>query len=161
MAMVDVTYRAMHAGEAPAVARLVRRVYDAFVAPHESPEGRATFARYAEADAMAARAADHRVWLAERDGALIGALELRGGAHVALLFVDGAHQGRGVARGLLAAACGADEGAWPALTVNGTPGAIAAYERLGFRAAGETREQDGLRFVPMRRPSAGERVHVP
>jgi GNAT superfamily N-acetyltransferase len=145
-----VTYRRMRADEVGRVAALVRRVHAAFVAPDESPEGRATFARYAAAEAMAARAGDHQIWLAEAGDALVGVLEVRGGAHVALLFVDGARQRRGIGRGLLGAAFGA-AAAWPALTVNSTPDAVGAYERLGFVATAPPQEQHGLRFVPMRR----------
>jgi hypothetical protein len=35
-------------------------------------------------------------------------------------------------------------------TVNSTPGAMAVYERFGFRAAGPRVETMGIVFVPMR-----------
>jgi GNAT superfamily N-acetyltransferase len=143
-----IVHRVMRPDEAASVAGFVRRVYAAFVAPHESPEGRETFARYA--DALAARAADHRVWIALDGDAIVGALELRGDRHVSLLFVDGGRQRRGIARGLLHAAFGPAH-AWPTLTVNSTPGAVDAYRRLGFVVVEPTREEHGLRFVPMRR----------
>jgi GNAT superfamily N-acetyltransferase len=149
-----ITYRPMRPDEVDRVAAFVQRVHGTFVAPHESVEGRATFARYGAAEAMAARAAEHRVWLAAAGDAIVGALEVRGGTHVALLFVDGARHGQGIARALLEAALGPAE-EWPALTVNSAPGAVAAYERLGFAATAPLREQHGMRFVPMSRATTG------
>jgi GNAT superfamily N-acetyltransferase len=158
----ELTYRPMRSDEVDRVAAFVQRVYATFVAPDESSEGRATFARYSAAEALAARAGDHLVWLAAAGDAVVGALEVRRGTHVALLFVDGAHQGRGVGRGLLTAAFGPPE-AWPALTVNSTPNAVGVYERLGFAASEPLQEQNGLRFVPMRRAAVerGDGVRAP
>ena len=150
--------RAMRPDETDAAAAFARRVYDAAIAPHESPEGRATYARYAAPDAMRARAANHAVTVAEDedDGALVGMLEVRDGTHVSMLFVEPRCQRAGVGRALLAHAFG-PPAAWPALTVNSTPGAVDAYARLGFvaEAPGEVVERNGLRFVPMRRAAGG------
>ncbi|GLC24214.1 GNAT family N-acetyltransferase [Roseisolibacter agri] len=149
--------RAMRAEETDAAAALAQRVYDAAIAPHESPEGRASYARYASPEAMRARAANHAVTVAEEDdGALVGVLEVRDGTHVSMLFVDPRCQRAGVGRALLGHAFGAPE-AWPALTVNSTPGAVDAYERLGFvaEAPGEVVERNGIRFVPMCRAAGG------
>ena len=152
----------MRAEETDAVAAFARRVYDDAIAPHESPEGRATYARYASPDAMRARAADHAVTVAEDGGGpaatLVGMLEVRGGTHVSMLFVDARRRRAGVARALLAHAFGVPA-AWPALTVNSTPHAVGAYARLGFVAddGGAVVERHGLRFVPMRRPAGAAR----
>ena len=148
--MSTLAFRLATAAELPAVAAFVQRVYAHTVAPHESPAGRATFLRWAEASAMATRATTHVTWLAELDGALVGVLEVRDGTHVSLLFVDPARQRRGIARGLLAASLGTPD-AWPTLTVNSAPGAVEAYARLGFAAEGPIVEQGGMRFQPMRR----------
>lgn len=149
-----VTCRRATLAELPAVSAFVRGVYDAQVAPTESEEGRATFAGYAGADAMAARAGTHEAWLAEREGEIVGALEVRDGTHVALLFVARDAQRQGIGRALLISAFGPTD-AWPELTVNSTPGAVAAYARLGFVVEGAEEERNGLRYQPMRRP-AGE-----
>lgn len=149
------TCRRATAADLPAVAAFVLRVHAQAIAPHESAAGQATFRRWADADAMAARAATHAVWIAEADGALVGALELRDGTHVSLLFVDPAHQRQGIARRLLDAALG-DPDAWPTLTVNSAPGAVGAYARLGFATEGPIVVHGGMRFQPMRRPARGE-----
>ena len=127
----SLVFRALHADEAPRVSAFVRAVYAAAVAPGESAEGQASYARYSDAEAMRARADRHRVLVAEVGGRLVGVLEVRDGTHVSMLFVDGAWQRRGVARALLAAHFG-PMAAWPALSVNSAPGAVGAYARLGF-----------------------------
>jgi uncharacterized protein (TIGR00290 family) len=153
------TFRRATAAELPAVAAFVARVHAYAIAPHESPAGQATFLRWADAGAMARRAATHDVWIAELDGALAGVLEVRDGHHLSLLFVDPACQRRGIARGLLVAALGAPE-TWPTLTVNSAPGAVEAYARLGFVATAPIVELGGMRFQPMRRDGVREQVIV-
>lgn len=37
----------------------------------------------------------------------------------------------------------------PRITVNSSPYAVGAYRRLGFRATGDERTVDGIRFTPM------------
>lgn len=144
----------MRADETDAVAAFARGVYDEAIAPGESPEGRATYAGYAAPDAMRARAAHHAVTVAEDDGRLVGMLEVRDGTHVSMLFVAARRRRGGVARALLGHVFGAPA-RWPALTVNSAPGAVGAYERLGFVAESAVVERNGLRFVPMRR-AAGD-----
>lgn len=147
------TCRPASTDELPAVAAFVRAVYDARVAPDESAEGRATFAAYVAPEAMAARLDAHAIWVAERAGRMVGALEMREGTHVALLFVALDAQRQGIARRLLEAALG-PAARWPALTVNSTPGAVAAYGRLGFVAVAPPTTRNGLRFQAMERPAA-------
>jgi ribosomal protein S18 acetylase RimI-like enzyme len=145
--------RPMHPDEEHALAALARRVFDAHVAPGYSAEGRDSYHRYADGDAMRARAVNHRLWVAERDGEAVGMLEVRNASHVSMLFVDSGLQRSGIARQLLQAAFGPED-AWPALTVFSAPDAVDAYARLGFEATSAEQETDGIRFVPMRRPSA-------
>jgi GNAT superfamily N-acetyltransferase len=150
--------RRMREGEEGAIAAFARGVFDTHVATGYSPEGRASYARYADGDAMAARAANHRVWVAEDGGEMVGVLEVRNETHVSMLFVDTRRQRSGIARALLAAAFGAPD-AWPALTVFSAPSAVDAYVRLGFAATDAEQETDGIRFVPMRRQATNPDRH--
>jgi GNAT superfamily N-acetyltransferase len=81
-------------------------------------------------------------------------MEVRGPAHIAMLFVERGAQRRGVARALIAAAFPAGRPGVP-ITVNATPGSVAAYARLGFHATGPVRTTDGLRVVPMEHAPGG------
>jgi hypothetical protein len=69
-----------------------------------------------------------------------------------MLFVRSSRQRGGIARGLLAAAGDAK----CAFTVNSSPNAVSAYERLGFRITGSEQCLHGIRFVPMQRLSAND-----
>jgi len=95
----------------------------------------------------------HATYVAERGGELVGMLHLRAPCHVAMLFVQSSLQRSGIARALLASAGQAN----CEFTVNSSPNAVAAYERLGFRVTGSEQCVHGIRFIPMQRLSANDR----
>jgi GNAT superfamily N-acetyltransferase len=158
--------RPMAAGEAGAVAALARRVFDSCVASGVSTAGRRSFLAYARPVRILERLdRGHRVLVAQMEGRLAGMIEVRDDSHIAMLFVERDAQRLGVARMLIAAAFPAEGreasataraagGAGATITVNATPGSIAAYSQLGFRPTGPERESDGLRVLPMARPRA-------
>jgi ribosomal protein S18 acetylase RimI-like enzyme len=146
--------RPMRTEELPEVAALATRVFDESIAPTYSAEGIASYREYATAANFASRAGDHRLLIAERDGAIIGMLELRGAAHVSMLFISSSEQRRGIGRLLLAAADAMSDA--EVMTLNATPNAVPAYVRLGFEATGEAQERNGIRFVPMSRRKCGK-----
>ena len=149
-----VRYRAMRPGEAAAVSALILASFDEFIGPdYEGEEGIAEFRRFASPEALEGRAAgDHLVRVATVDGTLAGMIEIRDRNHVALLFVDKAHQRRGIARGLLDTALADARAADPdveRVTVNSSRYGVAAYEKLGFRQTGPERAVNGIVFIPM------------
>jgi len=143
----------MRPGEEDEVCGLVGRVFKAFVAPHFSQEGVDEFLRYVEPTAMTARAgANHFVLVAELTGKIVGAIEVRNWQHISLLFVDGPLQRQGVARELFCRAletCMGHTQGLRQITVNSSPNAVGAYERLGFQSLGPEQTVNGIRFVPM------------
>ncbi|MYK90244.1 MAG: GNAT family N-acetyltransferase, partial [Acidobacteria bacterium] len=95
-----VSYRAMQPGEAAAVSALILSSFDEFIGPELTSEGNAEFRRFVAPEAIEARTAeDHFVRVATVDGVLAGMIEIRENNHVALLFVDKAHQHHGIAAG--------------------------------------------------------------
>jgi GNAT superfamily N-acetyltransferase len=150
--------RLIHASEIVAISALAREVFDQFVAPHYQAEGVAEFHRYASAEALSQRhKSGHITLVAEHAGELIGMLHLREPCHVSMLFVQSSRQRGGIARGLLAAAGALAGDADCEFTVNSSPNAVSAYERLGFRIAGPEQCLRGIRFVPMQRLSTNDR----
>jgi GNAT superfamily N-acetyltransferase len=150
----SIIYRQIEPSETAAAATLAREVFDQFVAPYYQPEGVTEFQRYASADALSQRhESGHATYVAERGGELVGMLHLREPCHVAMLFVRSSLQRSGIARGLLASAGNAN----CEFTVNSSPNAVAAYERLGFRVTGSEQCVHGIRFIPMQRLSANDR----
>ena len=146
-------YREMTEEEAPAALALVLRVFDEFVRPDFSGEGAAEFERAAR-ELILRRPAGHRVSVADDDGGIVGVIDVRDGEHVALFFVEAARQRTGIGRGLLRHALELARPDLPepaTVTVNSSPWAVPAYERLGFRAIGPERELNGIRFMPMER----------
>ena len=139
--------------EIAAAALLAIEVFDEFVAPLYSHEGREEFHRYAAVEALQLRSrGDHLTLIAERGGRVIGMLHLRQWRHVAMLFVARSHQRTGVGRTLLGTAIqlihqqGASSGR---LTVNSSPNSVEAYRQLGFSPVGPEQVVRGIRFVPM------------
>lgn len=79
---------------------------------------------------------------------LLGMIAMRnGGNHVALFFVEGAYQGRGIGRALFEHA--ARESAARFITVHSGLYAVEIYHRLGFVDTAPEQETDGIRYVPM------------
>ena len=86
---------------------------------------------------------------------------MREGPHLALLFVDSALQRRGLGRRLLAQGLELwPEAGFSRVTVNASPNAAGAYERLGFVASGEAQSKNGISFVPMHLEITQDRGHT-
>jgi GNAT superfamily N-acetyltransferase len=93
----------------------------------------------------------------EVQGQLAGAVAVRDGKHLFHLFVDTPYQRQGLAARLWAHA---QQRAWAkgnsqGFTVNSTPFAVPAYQRLGFVATGPEVQTRGVAYVPMRLGSEG------
>ena len=150
---MKLTYRTMQPEEADRAAELVSRTFLEFVAPAYPAEGTQTFLTYAGADPLRERLAAGAVTLIALEGDdLVGMIEMRRLDHISLLFVDGQHQGRGIARELTRRALAIARAADPALTrvtVNSSPNAVEAYRRLGFQLTDDLQQQNGIIYQPM------------
>lgn len=90
---------------------------------------------------------------AYESGQLVGVVAMRGGFHISLLFVDSAHQKKGVAKRLVRRAAAWCIGQNPSLahiTVNASPAGVPAYLAMGFYPLSEEQEKEGMRYTPMR-----------
>jgi len=150
----NVIYRAMKAGEEQEVCDVVVRVFTEFVAPLYSPAGVQEFLTYA-ADPGQLRSrllSNHFVLVAELQGRVAGAIEVRNGDHISLFFVDSGSQRKGIGRELWCRAfdtCLASQPDVARITVNSSPNAVEAYRKLGFQVEGTEQTEKGIRFVPM------------
>lgn len=152
--------------DAGAVARLIEPAFVRFIAPTLSTVGQVAFRLYVTNKALRARLGEGAVaWCAvdaggAGDDELVGYAELQGGNgdpdgidHLTLLFTAVDHQGRGIARRLLAAVTGHLSTADPPvtrLTVNASAYAFPIYERLGFVRVSADTEENGIVATPMR-----------
>lgn len=88
-------------------------------------------------------------YVALLDGHPVGLAALEGG-QVRSVFVDPAHQGRGIGSGLMRTLLAAPEAEVPVLRLSASLSAVTFYTGLGFVATGE-RTSDGERTVTMER----------
>ncbi len=154
MSEVSISIRLMAPGEEERVCRLVRQVFNDFVAPLYAQEGVEEFLRYADPDLMAERAqSNHVTLIAETNGELIGVIEMKDFNHISLLFVTRERQRQGIGRQLLQVVLTIARQYDPVLSevdMHSSPNAVDAYERLGFQAVGPDKREHGICFIPMK-----------
>lgn len=141
---------AVCARDIAAVFAVVKKSFDAFVAPGYSPEGIAEFYRFANPEAMVSRLPQN-IMLAAKNarGEMGGFIELRNECHISLLFTDPVFARQGIARLLFESAkalCPETK----EFEVNSSFFAVPVYEKLGFAAVGPERTVNGITFVPMK-----------
>jgi GNAT superfamily N-acetyltransferase len=148
-----ISYRKMKHGEETAIVDLVLRVFAEFIASQYSLEGIAEFKKFACTDALADRfRAGNLILLAESGQGIIGVIEIRKNDHVAMLFVEKPHQRKGIAKELLLRSmeiCRERKPDINRITVNSSPNAFVAYQKMGFRATEDEKVVNGIRFIPM------------
>jgi GNAT superfamily N-acetyltransferase len=152
--------RRIHPGEEAEVCRLVERIFSEFVAPDFPPEGIAEFLSFASPAAMAERrAAGQVILVAEQAGRIVGMLELRGFAHISLLFAE--TPGQGIGRALYGEAlriCRERPEATGRMRVHASRYSVPIYRKLGFEAEGPGCTENGITYVPMWRASSAGRA---
>jgi GNAT superfamily N-acetyltransferase len=148
-----IAFRYMEFGEESEVFELISRVFNEFVAPGYSNEGIEEFMKYAQPEELAGRLKEDQVILvAELGSEIIGVIDILNCSHVALLFVDARFQRRGIGKELLRKAleiCRQEEPSLSKVTVNSSPNAVTAYEKIGFEPTDIEQCVNGIRFVPM------------
>lgn len=148
-----VEFGLMRRGEASKVSAMIVRAFHEDVAPDCDVQGVEAFERYAHPKALLKRSEHgHLVLVARVQASIVGAIELREHQHISLLFVDRQHRRRGLARELLSRALSMGRSGGHhvvEVTVNSSPYAVPAYEKLGFRATGPAQTKSGIRFAPM------------
>jgi GNAT superfamily N-acetyltransferase len=97
----------------------------------------------------------YRYLVAYSDSQLAGFIAIRDGSHLFHLFVERSHQRQSFARRLWERAL--QELCTPGrdgdFTVNSSLLAIPVYEAFGFVPAGPVQRENGISFLPMRRPA--------
>ena len=68
--------------------------------------------------------------------------------HICLFFVDKVSQGKGIGKELMKVVINNNENSY--ITVNSSRYGVPIYEKLGFVKMVEEKEQDGLKFTPMK-----------
>ena len=68
--------------------------------------------------------------------------------HISLFFVDKVSQGKGIGKELMNIVVNNNENSY--ITVNSSRYGVPIYEKLGFVKIEDEKEQDGLKFTPMK-----------
>ena len=68
--------------------------------------------------------------------------------HINLFFVDKVSQGKGIGKKLMSIVIDDNENSF--ITVNSSRYAVPIYKKIGFIKIEEEKEQDGLKFTPMK-----------
>lgn len=152
-ALEAISIASVEPGQEALAAELVTKVFNQFVAPLFPPEGVSEFLSYATPQALVQRLSEGNlmlaVWAGER---VLGFIELRKPAHIAMFFIAEDQQRHGMGRSLIrqALALWRERGAgFAEVTVNASPNAVEAYHCLGFEPTGELQTHNGISFVPM------------
>ena len=134
---------------------LVNKVFSEFVAVDYSEQGKRTFENYlrnkVDELSLDLKSGHKKMWVCYENDTIIGVISTRDTTHISLLFVDKNHHRRGIAREMLNVVLDdlKKREDVSCVTVNSSPYAVDAYERLGFCKKGEQQEKDGIIFVPM------------
>ena len=124
---------------------LVYKVFMEYEAPDYSEEGVEEFYKSIHDKGYLSKLCLYGAFALEK---LIGVIATRNeGTHIALFFVDGTYQGKGIGRKLfqtVVSECKSNR-----LTVNSSPYAIPIYHKLGFTDTDAEQVVNGLRFTPM------------
>lgn len=151
--------RSMEAGQLKEALQLAWNVFSEYEAPEYAQEGIQEFQRYLSLPDMRERVETKRflAWVCLAGEAIVGMLGASPapeGGHINLLFVDGSHHRKGIARALVEAMLSHyhEQEVTGKITVNSSPYAVEAYGRLGFQKIKEEQTVNGIRFIPMARP---------
>jgi GNAT superfamily N-acetyltransferase len=141
-------------GEEFELYKLIRKVYDEFVAPDYSMDGNTFFYDFIKPENFINRYQSNNniILIAEMNGVKVGMIELRDENHIALMFVDKAYQKKGVAKALFNEAlkrCLARNDKVNKIEVHASPYSISIYERLGFAKVSGIKENHGIKYFPM------------
>lgn len=138
----------MDKSDLPAAVELIKKVFMKFEAPDYSAEGVAHFMAYLNEELEKELSANQlQFWCGKLDQQIIGVLAVRSANHVALLFVDENYHRQGIAKQMYQEML--TELNPKQLTVNSSPYAVPAYEKLGFQLNREEETVSGIRFQPM------------
>ncbi|MCL2013494.1 MAG: GNAT family N-acetyltransferase [Oscillospiraceae bacterium] len=134
---------------------LVNQVFSEFVAIDYSEQGIKFFKDYLKIkyDEVSSdiETGHKKLWGYYQDDEIVGVIATREVSHISLMFVNKHYHRKGIARQLFENVLAElrDNADVTQITVNSSPYAVSAYERLGFTITNEQQEKDGIIYIPM------------
>lgn len=123
-----------------------KRVYIECKDESYSEQGIETFCKFVDNKEITK---SFKVYGAFEDNVLKGIIATdRRKRHISLFFVDKVSQGKGIGKKLMSIVIDDNENSF--ITVNSSRYAVPIYKKIGFIKTEEEKEQDGLKFTPMK-----------
>jgi len=140
-------------GQEESIFKLIKKVYDEFVAKDYSEEGNQFFYDWINPDKILERQKSQvNLLVALQDSQIIGMIEIRENINISLLFVDQEFHGQGIAKRLFKEALQMviqRDSTIKKLYVHASPYSIPIYEKLGFVETDTLQENNGIKYLPM------------
>lgn len=154
MMNTNIVIQPYQTGDETEIYRLIRRVYDEFVAVDYTDEGNKFFYNWIDPVRIAERQRNNRsILVARQDSELAGMIEIRDNNTISLLFVDKDFQQKGIAKRLFRQAlsqCRQKDPDLAVFFVHASPYSVNVYRRLGFVETGGMLEENGIKYYPMK-----------
>ena len=147
----EIKYAPMKPGQETQIFDLIVAIFNEFMAPYFSGEGKNEFLRYVDPKSLTERSNPLNI-VALQNQKPIGYIELRDQNHVSLLFVAKEFQRKGVGKELIRQSIDLCLQKMPGLqkiTANASPKSVPAYKKMGFISEGREQIKNGVRSVPM------------
>jgi predicted GNAT family N-acyltransferase len=138
--------------DAPEISRFVSEITSTHIGPTLGAGGLEKLLASMDVESTTKRMTEgYSHWVAVDGGALIGVVVVQPPSHLYHLFVHSDRQRSGVGRALFHEALRfiSNSTGCTTVTVNSSLNAVDVYRRFGFSPAGDFREKDGIRSVPM------------
>ena len=151
--------RQIKTGEENQIYKLVKPIFDKFVAPAFSSEGIEEFLKVIRSEAVKDRLkqGNRKILFAEKinSGEIVGMIEFRNFNHISIFFVKSKLQGQGIGNSLLARCiniCKKTNKGLKKITVHSSPNAVEIYKKFGFIKIGKgwVQQHNGISFVKMK-----------
>jgi len=155
--MNGIIIRDINSSEEVKVSGFIEKVFSSQIAPLFTEEGVHEFSSYIRPLAFADRMSTGNNFLLiaetnDENREFAGIIEVRDYSHISLFFVDSDLQRKGVGRLLLKTAIDKClEKGTREITVHSSPNSVTAYMRFGFIKQGDETEQNGIKYVPMKK----------
>ena len=144
----------MKSGEENDIYDLILKVFHKYVAPTYSQNGIETFLGMLTIDFLKETSAERFTAVAEHLGKHVGMLSIINTNHIALLFVKPEFQRLGIGKGLIQFSidnCLRGNLQLDNITVSSSPNSLSFYQNDGFVKNGEEQNENGMRFIPMKK----------
>lgn len=144
---------------------LVWEVFVKEVAPLYTPEGVGEFQNFIKYENICELHQKGEItFFGAYEGAeLCGVMAVKRMGHICLFYVKGTQQGKGIGRMLFEEVkkfCFLSQRV-NKITVNAAPGAVVKYEKLGFQAVSDEKQENGIRFIPLEMPLSAKDISQP